>query len=265
VWLVYEVGVVTMTYFSYQTAAARYAQGRPYFHPLVMEKIKTTLGLHALVARALDVVCGAGQSTLALTALADEVVGADSSRAMLAAAPVAVSVRYVAARAEQLPFAGHTFDLLTAASALHWFDRAAFLAEAGRILRPGSWLAPYENGFSGRMLEDPVFERWIRETYAMRYPQPSRNCGPLTTEEAERAGFRIMQQERYTNEVVFSVEELVRYLLTQSNVIAVVETGAEAIDTVERWWSSSVALFFPQPRCTFLFGGSITYLQREAE
>lgn len=32
-----------MNYFAHQTAAERYAQSRPYFHPLVIDKIKVRL------------------------------------------------------------------------------------------------------------------------------------------------------------------------------------------------------------------------------
>jgi SAM-dependent methyltransferase len=44
--------------------------------------------------------------------------------------------------AEQLPFAGDTFDLVMCVNALHHFTRpAAFVAEARRVVRPGGVLA----------------------------------------------------------------------------------------------------------------------------
>ncbi|KAG9348712.1 hypothetical protein JZ751_029029 [Albula glossodonta] len=43
--------------------------------------------------------------------------------------------------AEELPFADGSVDLLTAASAAHWFHPERFLKEAGRILRPRGCMA----------------------------------------------------------------------------------------------------------------------------
>ena len=73
-------------YFAYETVAQRYARHRPYFHPRLIERIRRRLNLDEPVESALDVGCGTGQSTVALMALAREVIGADISAPMLAAA-----------------------------------------------------------------------------------------------------------------------------------------------------------------------------------
>ncbi len=44
-----------MNYFAYATAAERYAKSRPYFHPIVIEKIKAFLKLKSQLPNALDV------------------------------------------------------------------------------------------------------------------------------------------------------------------------------------------------------------------
>lgn len=43
--------------------------------------------------------------------------------------------------AEELPFPDGSVDLLTAASAAHWFDQQRFLLEAGRVLKPCGCMA----------------------------------------------------------------------------------------------------------------------------
>lgn len=43
--------------------------------------------------------------------------------------------------AEELPFVDDSVDLLTAASAAHWFDPQRFLAEACRVLKPRGCIA----------------------------------------------------------------------------------------------------------------------------
>ena len=198
---------------------------------------------------------------MALKEIASRVVGTDVSREMLARAPREAGVRYVEASAEALPFADGSFQLTTVALAFHWFDRSRFLAEAGRVLEPSGWLVIYDNGFFGEMKENPKHERWYRENYLVRYPSPPRNKEPLTDDECRKHGLRLVEREIYTNEVLFSAEELARYLMTQSNVTTAVEDGAESLESVREWLVESVAPMFESPRGTFRFGGAIDYLQ----
>jgi SAM-dependent methyltransferase len=102
-----------MNYFAYPTAAERYANGRPFFHPLAVKKIGTICCESGRINRALDVGCGTGQSTLALLELAEEIVGLDNSAEMLSHALRHAQVRYVEARAEQMPFDDKSYGLIT--------------------------------------------------------------------------------------------------------------------------------------------------------
>lgn len=251
-----------MTYFSHQSAAGRYARSRPYFHPLVIERIRSHLRLDSPLPHALDVGCGTGQSTLALKEIATQVIGTDISEEMLAEAPRQAGISYVRAPAEQLPFTGSSFDLATTGLAFHWFDRARFLTETHRVLRPNSWLVIYNNVFHGIMQENSDYERWAHGVYLARYPTPPRASNPLTDAETERFGFRFTERETYANEVVFSVEEHAAYLMTQTNVIAAIEQGQQSAEEVYAWLLEVTRPLFPAPRCTFLFGGTVWYLQK---
>lgn len=251
----------TLNYFESRNTTERYAGSRPYFHPLVIRKIKDFLRLREPVSRALDVACGTGQSTVALKEIALQAVGTDTSREMLARAPCEAGVRYVEAPAEDLPFEDGAFGLVTVALALHWFDRSRFLAEARRVLGSSGWLVVYDNRFLGEMKENSEHERWYREDYLARYPSPPRNKEPLTEDECREHGFRFVERESYANEVSFSVEELASYLMTQSNVVAAVESGAESSESVHAWLVSSLTPMFRRPRGTFRFDGVIEYLQ----
>jgi SAM-dependent methyltransferase len=55
-------------------------------------------------------------------------------------ADAAVVMDYARAKAEALPFADHSFDVVSAGQCWHWFDRDAAAAEAHRVLRPGGRL-----------------------------------------------------------------------------------------------------------------------------
>jgi SAM-dependent methyltransferase len=249
-------------YFAHASAAERYARSRPNFHPLVIERLRDYLRLEEKVGRAGDIGCGTGQSSRALTAIAEIVNGVDPSRDMLTSATPHDDVNYTQAAAEILPFRDQSFDLITVSLAFHWFDRARFCMEAFRLLKPGGWLVIYNNGFRGQMEENPAFYDWMQKLFMPRFPSPPRFDEPFTEEDAHNFGFTFAARERYTNKITFSPELLTAYLTTQSNIIAAVEQGSEQLDEVYRWLVSEVAPLFPAEEATFMFGGYIWYLHK---
>jgi SAM-dependent methyltransferase len=90
----------------------------------------------------LDLGAGSGSLTLALPGYAGQVVAAEPSLNLLTelrrAAPEIPAVR---AGAESLPFADGGFDVVTVATAFHWFEPDRALPEIARVLRPGGHLA----------------------------------------------------------------------------------------------------------------------------
>src|ERR1039457_2288707 len=134
-----------MNYFASQTAAERYAKGRPDFHANTIQHVKDFLNFSGKIDKALDIACGTGLSTKALLQIADNVYGTDISQQMLSLVTRKDQIHYSLAPAEQQPFPDSDFDLITVSSGVHWFDIDRFLMEAKRLLRPRSWLVLYEN------------------------------------------------------------------------------------------------------------------------
>nr|XP_046260577.1 putative methyltransferase DDB_G0268948 [Scatophagus argus] len=100
---------------------------------------------------AVDLGCGTGQNARLLAPHFKEVVGMDISESQLEearAVPGYPNIKYRMGKAEELPFPDGSVDLLTAASAAHWFDQSRFLAEASRVLKPRGCVALL--GFSDR-------------------------------------------------------------------------------------------------------------------
>jgi SAM-dependent methyltransferase len=254
--------VTGMNFFSSKSAAARYTEGRPHFHALVVEQIRAFLSQAQPVKRAIDVGCGTGLSTVALKKIAERIIGADMSPEMIALAESVERVKYVVADAVRLPFAEDTFDVMTLSSAFHWLDRREFLKEADRVLRPGGWLIVYDNYFSGQMEERPAFQPWYRESHLGRYPPPPRATLSFTEEDSGNEGFHLAGYEQYQNTISFSIAGLINYLTTHSNVIAAVECGSEDINDVRRWLAEQLKpLFGDLEEATFLFYGPIWYLK----
>jgi ubiquinone/menaquinone biosynthesis C-methylase UbiE len=251
-----------MNYFAYASAAMRYASSRPYFHSVVIDRIKAHLKLEQLLARALDVACGTGQSSLALKTICQNVTGVDVSPEMLEFARQNPGIEFLESGAENLPFEDSSFDLLTVSNAFHWFDRSQFLSEAYRVLKPNAWLIVYYNEWCCNMLENPeAFKAWS-DVHFKRYPAPPRDNKPMTETEASSYWFRFDPIETYQNAVVFSLGSCVNYLSTQSNMIAKVEQGTLDLEDALNQIRTELEPIFPGDYATFGFSGWIWYLQK---
>jgi ubiquinone/menaquinone biosynthesis C-methylase UbiE len=250
-----------MHFFAYPTAAKRYAAGRPFFHALMTQRIRAVCCSHGRVSRALDVGCGTGQSTLALLDAAEDIIGLDNSSEMLAHAMRHERIRFVAGQAEQMPFGDAEFELITVGLAFHWFDQRKFLLEAQRLLRPDGWLVIYNDVFTGRIKDNDNCEKWYRNEYLARYPSPPRNARPFPETDTSRYGLAPSGFEEFLHDVEFSTEELVAYLVTQTNVISAVESGKENLQAVSSWLLDSVLPLFSTARESFSFHCQIQFLK----
>lgn len=249
--------------FVHRSAAQRYAAARPYFHPLVAARI-SAFTVTPRFGRALDVACGTGQSARAIADIADTVEAIDISPEMIAEAEPPPGVRYQVAPAEKLPFPERHFDLITVGLAFHWFDQAAFLAQAARVLKPDAWLVVYNNGFNGEMSENAEFRQWAWDVYPNRFPTPPRRSQGVSDELVSPHGFKLIGDEKFANEEMMTAEQLTAYLLTQTNVISAVESGQTPITEAAAWIEAGAAPFFGGRRCPMKFSGTIWYLRRQA-
>ncbi len=242
-------------------AAERYAAGRPDFHAEVIERARRHVAPTGRLTRALDIACGTGQSTRALGAIAHTAIGVDAAITMLREAEPAAAAYYAAAAAERLPFAAGSFDLVSVALALHWFDRKRFIAEVGRVLQPGGWLIVYDHGFRGEMIGQRRFRDWVQAYYA-RYPRPPRASGGISAKQAARAGLIVSHRETYADDIVMTRDAFVAYLASQSNAIAAADRAGGSFEGIESWIRDSVDHFFVAGAQTLRFGGAIEYLRK---
>ncbi|MFF4260137.1 class I SAM-dependent methyltransferase [Streptomyces sp. NPDC001663] len=126
--------------------AAYYRRGRLPYAPGLAELLAEVLQLDGR-GRLVDVGCGPGTLALGFSHLFGEIVGVDPDKGMLAeAAREAVSrgvtgkVRWVQARAEELPAGLGTFTVATFGQSFHWMDRDLVAATVRDMLRPGGVL-----------------------------------------------------------------------------------------------------------------------------
>jgi ubiquinone/menaquinone biosynthesis C-methylase UbiE len=251
------------TYFDSKNIAARYEKGRPYFHIETMIKIKNYLGLDIKFNKALDVACGTGLSTKALLELANQIDATDISAEMLHNAYPHERISYTKSAAEQLSFEPDTFDIITVASGIHWFDIDKFLMEANRVLKPEKWLIIYDSFFSGKKLDIEAFDDWYPQIYNVKFPPPKRNDSYNWTDENLRTkSFEFVTEQKCNYHIEFTIDQLVLYFTTQSNITAQVEQGITSYEAAEIWLYQQLEPFFDNEKSTFQFGGWIKYLKK---
>lgn len=252
--------------FVYASVADRYARARPYFHPQVMERLRSRLDLTAPLKAALDVACGTGDSTSALQLLALRVTGTDVSPAMLGEARARFpNLIFVEAPAEHLPFADSTFGLVTVAMAFNAFDQWAFLQEAHRVLTHPGWLVVYQAEFLGDMAEHLGFKDWFGTVFTSRFPQAVPDMEPLWVDVKQAKPFAVGPLERFTTQVQWTPEQLVMYLTTLGRTVAVIEQGDQTLEAVQTWLLSEVRRLYRADEGTFLFHGALRVLQTHGE
>jgi SAM-dependent methyltransferase len=226
--------------------------------------VRNYLQLQDKVEAALDVACGTGLSTKALLHIAAKVYGTDSAEAMLRNAHSASNIKYLAAPGEQQPFEDASFDLITVCSGIHWLNVDAFLSEARRLLKLQAWLVLYDNFFSGTMQGNEGFTAWYTQVYLTRFQSPPRNDAyDWHGAPVSERGLHLTQEDVYTNEIAFQQKELIDYFITQSNIIAAVDSGTETYTSAKSWLNDELSGFFQNKSegRVFLFGNWIKYLQ----
>lgn len=233
--------------------AERYHRFRPRYHDLPFQQLRAFLGHD--VERTLDVACGTGHSTEALTRISKTAVGCDASSAMLTEARRALPhCELVQAQAEQLPFPEATFTLVNVSMAFHWLNQEAFVREAHRVLAPGGYLSLENYGFFGSVPGNPAFEDFHKKFYVENFPSPSRN--PNFPEDAamEPLGFRLAKEFTYELATELTLGAFVEFLLTQSNVI--VKTGSRE-ETSEKLRQAYAPFFKITESETLTFEGKL--------
>jgi len=252
-------------YFNHKEAAKRYKTGRPNFHSLVVDKIKTQLRLEKKLDICLDVACGTGLLTEALLNISEKVIGLDNSEGMLSQANENERINYILGEAEDLSVVKGFVDLISVSSAFHWLDQAAFLKTSYEKLKQDKYLVIHNNSFTSSTKDGDsnLFKNWMKESYLKKFASPKRNQKPVDQSEISSMGFEIVKDDKFENVVPFNKAGLINYLITQSNVISNVELGEYTLDEVKNWLSEELAVHFEKIETrNFVFGNHLEFLKR---
>lgn len=176
----------------FSAVAGNYAAARPEYPPALFDWIASIAPARGLCW---EVGCGSGQATRGLAMRFDRVHATDPSAAQVAQAPAIGNAVFAVEPGERCSLKDACVDAVCVAQALHWFDRAAFFAEAARVLKPGgvlvAWgyqdiVVPSALEAANARLQDPIRASWPREradvdaAYAgYRWPFPRIEAPPF--------------------------------------------------------------------------------------
>ena len=143
----------------FSATATSYSQFRPGYPA---ELFHYLAGLCPAHERVWDCATGSGQSAQQLTNYFDTVIASDASFEQVHNAQAVEGVFYLNSLAEQTPFRDGSFDLISVAQALHWFELDRFYPEVRRILKPQGLLAVWTYNL---MQINPALDRIVWHLY----------------------------------------------------------------------------------------------------
>lgn len=205
--------------------------------------------------RLLDVGCGLGDAALALAAdLGDggEVVGVDSSSAMVAAANARAStarcrVRFVVGDACSLDAMDSSFDAVRSERTLQWLtDPSGAIREMVRVVRPGGRVSLIDTDWSSFTIDvgDQRVIELVREAFAVEQRRPS-NIGRRLHLLVADAGLTVLARTEATHRWTswdpdvdaapagcFSIRSVADDLVESGRLTA--REGDEFVSTIER-------------------------------
>ena len=180
-----------------------------------------------------DCATGNGQAALGLARHFARVIATDASDAQIAHATPHPRVTYRVAPAEASGLGDRSVDLVTAAQAVHWFDRPRFWAEVRRVLRPGGGvIAVWTYWFFSIAPElDAIVQRFYKETVGPFWP-PERK---LTEDRYRTIDFPFTEfaVPQFTIEQPLTLDDVAGYIRTWSATRGFVQHhGRDPVETL---------------------------------
>lgn len=200
---------------------------------------------------ALDCGTGNGQAAGVLAEYFTEVHATDISEKQVEKAIQRSNLHYHICNAEKTPFADNSFDLVTCATAAHWFRFDEFYREMKRVSRNNAVFAcwayslcrtdqPELNALIDDFYYKKVYNYWDAER---RYVEKEYNSIPFPFEEIKNPGF--------ATKLLWDLETLEGYLNTWSAVQHFIQKNA--VNPVTEWMQQIRTKFDPELKLQMTF------------
>lgn len=179
-----------------------------------------------------DCATGSGQAAVSLARYFSRVLATDASAEQLGHAQPHDRIAYSVARAEHSSLPDSSVDLVTVATAAHWFDLDAFYAEVRRVLRPGGVLALWSYGMTRITPDiDAVLHRYVREVLRGYWPPETQHV--MNGYSTLPFPFPHIDTPAFSSRLLWSLERMVGFLTSWSSTQNYrTATGADPVDHI---------------------------------
>ncbi len=199
---------------NFSKQAEIYARYRPTYPPALFHFLRTLTEKHDL---AVDCGTGNGQAAVALTEFYKTIVAVDPSIEQLKHASNHSQISYYERSAHQLPVSDGTTDLITAATAMHWFDLNKFYPEVKRVLKKDGILAIW--GYTVQKIE-PFLDDLLHDFQFKTLKDYWAPENQIVVNEYKNISFTYDEIEcpDFCAEKIFDLDDLIGYINTWSAV-----------------------------------------------
>jgi SAM-dependent methyltransferase len=215
---------------TFDTQAERYDRARPHYPAGLVACLAERAGLGP-GRRVLEIAPGTGQLTVPLAGLGCEVTAVELGPALAAVARRNLArfprSQVIVSAFEDWPLPAEPFDAVACATALHWFDPAAWTAKVAGALRPGGWVATVATHHVAggatpafAVESQACYERWDPGT-TPGFRLPTAAEVPRDQRDLDESGrFGPVAFHRYQVDVAYTAGSFVDTQLTYSSILS---------------------------------------------
>jgi len=194
--------------------AKEYAKYRPRYPAELFKYLSSLTGEHDL---AWDCACGNGQASVELTEYYKKVIATDASKTQVQNAIPHPKIQYFSALAEDSGLETNSADIITAATAIHFFDNDKFFGEVKRILKKNGIIAVWNYAHSDISPEvNNIMNAFAYELLEKHWPEETVRSWNL--EENIRFPFTRIKTPEFSMFANWSLKEFLNYVYTWSAV-----------------------------------------------
>lgn len=192
-----------------------YSASRPRYPKELFDYLKT---LPPSLGVVWDCATGNGQAAVSLAEHFEKVIATDASQQQINNAFKAKNIEYMVAPAEEIYLEDSSVDMVTAATALHWFDKVRFFNEVKRVLKPGGVLAVWSYAETKITDEIDMAMEYFAKEYLLDYWAEEAKINWVDRYESIELPFQKIDVPKFELTVEWNLEQFVNYLHSWSAV-----------------------------------------------
>jgi ubiquinone/menaquinone biosynthesis C-methylase UbiE len=200
-------------YFAVQSE--HYARNRPTYPEELFSFLSGLCNSHEL---AWDCATGNGQAAVSLSKYYKKVLATDLSAEQISRAFYRENIFYKVESSEHSSLNNETADLVTVATAVHWFNLPEFYKEVHRVLKPGGVFSVW--GYAGCKLNpaiDKVLDEFVFDIL-IKYWCPETKLNWQDKYETLNFPYQLIETPSFAATARFNLNDLVHYLNSWSSV-----------------------------------------------